>query len=70
VDRRLDVFQHLPSGKSTGLGCQGGNSRSPWFGYMNAFGIMRSCGNNLVNGTVSAANYTSMDAAYARTTAY
>lgn len=53
-------------GPSAGLRCQSGDSGAPWFAYTTAFGIMSSCGENLVNGTDSAANYTSMDAAYAR----
>lgn len=53
-------------GPSSGLRCQSGDSGAPWFIYTTAFGIMSSCGENLVNGTDSAANYTSMDAAYAR----
>ncbi len=53
-------------GPTSGMRCAEGDSGSPWFVYNVAFGIMSSCGENMVSGNISAANYTSMDAAYAR----
>lgn len=52
-------------GPTSGMRCGPGDSGAPWFVYNVAFGIMSSCGENMV-GSNSAANYTSMDAAYAR----
>ena len=52
-------------GPTSGMRCGPGDSGAPWFAYTVAFGIMSSCGENMI-GNLSVANYTSMDAAYAR----
>ncbi len=53
-------------GATSGMRCAGGDSGAPWFLNNIAFGIMSSCNENAINGSSSVANYTSMDAAYAR----